>query len=629
MHQTNPSPPSIRQRSPQDRASSPLSTPTAQSCAHGLHECSGCAWPTPNHSPSVRSSAHRHLDTASDPLLFGVGLGVKIDHKHLDTASDPLQQEKPSVRPSARRRLATLVWIFVGCAWLVWAWVGCDRALCGKDRPCGVDESCVVDRCVPCVGPCSESQTETGRESITDLEPPKESTSSLEKPNEEQPPQNESPLPKEPLAEAGPIESIPDPKAPESSEYQEEPRPEPTPEPTPEGPCVEGVQRSCYDGPQSTREIGRCRDGKQTCQADGRWGPCVGSILPTTETCDGTDEDCDGHIDGGKSLLGCVSTIAGNGQRGFAEGFGRSAQFNYPTELAIAPDGTIYVADTVNHRIRKIDRRGEVSTYAGDGTDGYKDGPAAQAQFSRPSGLALAPDGTLYVADTVNHAIRRIRTDGRVETFSGSGAPGFVDGPGPSARFYFPASIVFDRAGNLYLADTVNHAIRKLDPQGHVSLVAGTRQEGFANGPPNVARFDTPVGIAIDATNQYLFVGDNDNHQIRRIRLLDGYVTTYAGTGQRGFAEGDALNARFYAPLGLVSEPNGAVFVADSINYRIRMINPLGQVISVAGGIRGNRDGFGNLAQFSGPASVQRGPRGDLYVADFSNHTIRKITIHP
>ncbi|MCB9641198.1 MAG: SMP-30/gluconolactonase/LRE family protein [Myxococcales bacterium] len=514
---------------------------------------------------------------------------------------------------------STILWLCLMACVLGLLWTGCERPLCGQSQTCPTQTQCVAGRCVPCSGGCEERTVGLER---NDIEPEVAPEPIADEAGVSTPEPEILPEPRpEPTPEPLPEEVLPEPFP--------EPLPEPLPEPQPEGPCVEGAERSCYTGPTGTREKGRCHDGRQRCLADGTWGSCAGDVLPKAEQCDGVDEDCNGRIDDGPGMLGCVSTIAGDGTQGFADGQGKQAKFNYPTELAVAPDGTIFVADTVNHRIRKIDLRGQVTTYAGDGTDGYRDGPAMQAQFSRPGGLALAPDGTLYVSDTVNHVIRRILVNGQVETFTGSGAPGYQDGEPSIVRFYFPASIVFDRNRNLYVADTVNHAIRKVDPKGKVSFVAGEVLEGFANGPAKVARFNSPVGITIDAKQQNLFIGDNGNHLIRKVRLSDGYVTTYAGTGSRGFRDADSLNSLFYSPLGLAMDATNTLFVADSVNHRIRSISPFGFVSTVAGSTRGNVDGYGNLAKFGGPSGVQLGPHGDLFVVDFSNHSVRKITINP
>jgi len=326
---------------------------------------------------------------------------------------------------------------------------------------------------------------------------------------------------------------------------------------------------------------------------------------------------------------GTVSTLAGSTQ-GFSDGAGSSAKFFRPAGVAVDSAGTVYVADTNNHRIRKVLSNGTVSTLAGSGVAGFADGVGAAAQFSSPNGVIVNSAGTVYVADTFNHRIRKILPDGTVSTLAGSGTAGFADGAGATAKFKYPEGVAVDSAGTVYVADTQNHRIRKILPDGTVSTLAGSGTVGFADGPGAIARFWSPMGVAVDSAGT-VYVGDQGNHRIRKI-LPDGTVSTLAGSGTAGFADGPGAIARFWSPMGVAVDSAGTVYVADTNNNRIRKILPDGTVSTLAGsGTAGIADGAGATAQFDNPKGVAADSAGTVYVADYFNHRIRKITIqsHP
>jgi DNA-binding beta-propeller fold protein YncE len=210
-----------------------------------------------------------------------------------------------------------------------------------------------------------------------------------------------------------------------------------------------------------------------------------------------------------------VTTVAGTGRPGFKDGPGSLAQFNSPQGLRVDAQGVVWVADTFNHRIRRIDLDGTVSTVAGDGRPGMEDGPAMEARFSSPSGVQPDPsDGSLWVADTDNHAIRRILPDGTVVTVSGNGRPGFVDGTWADARFFRPFGFALDRRGDLYVADWGNEAVRVLHPWGTVETIAGGQQEGYRDGPALTAHLHGLMNVAVDE-NGLIYLADTDNERIR------------------------------------------------------------------------------------------------------------------
>jgi len=214
---------------------------------------------------------------------------------------------------------------------------------------------------------------------------------------------------------------------------------------------------------------------------------------------------------------GMVNTFAGSGRKGFADGPNEVAMFSDPYGLAVDEDEVVYVADSGNHRIRKI-TKGLVSTVAGS-KEGYKDGIGNVAQFRSPSGIAVDPRGILYVSDTQNHVIRKVDQVGDVETIAGNGVKGYADNLGTKAQFGEPHGIALDASGNLYVADKWNCRIRKITPQGLVSTVAGSGSGYFGtleDGPATQAKFRHPSEIAVDARGN-LYVSDEDNGCIRKI----------------------------------------------------------------------------------------------------------------
>jgi sugar lactone lactonase YvrE len=275
------------------------------------------------------------------------------------------------------------------------------------------------------------------------------------------------------------------------------------------------------------------------------------------------------------SAAGVVSTVAGlSGFSGSADGMGSAARFNGPTGVAVDKNGNLFVADNSNHTIRKITAGGSVTTIAGSaGLSGSVNGTGALARFNRPAGLAVDAAGNIFVADELNHAIRRITASGVVTTFAGSmGAVGAVDGNGSAARFRFPSDIGLDKAGNLYVADSRNHAVRRVGANGAVSTLAGSLGvSGSTDGTGRAARFNRPSGISVDG-NGIVYVADLDNEAVRRITAA-GTVNTLAGkAGESGSADGEARLARFSSPVDVAVDGSGDVYVSDGDNYTIRRI---------------------------------------------------------
>lgn len=321
-------------------------------------------------------------------------------------------------------------------------------------------------------------------------------------------------------------------------------------------------------------------------------------------------------------------TFAGIAGYGSADGTGNAARFRNPGDVAVDSAGNVYVADWLNHTIRKITPAGVVSTLAGSpGSQGNADGVGAAAQLNFPRSVAVDTAGNVYVASA--HAIRKITPAAVVTTLAGSAnGIGSADGTGSAARFRHPDGVAVDSAGNLWVADTYNHTIRKITPAGVVSTVAGLAgSQGSADGAGNVARFRLPQSVAVDQEG-VVYVADTYNQTIRRINP-DGVVETVAGlAGSQGSANGNGSVARFRYPCGVAVDSAGDVYVADRSNQTVRKITPAGQVTTLAGSAleSGSADGTGSTARFNEPNRVAVGSDGNAYVADGDNYRIRKIT---
>ncbi len=329
-----------------------------------------------------------------------------------------------------------------------------------------------------------------------------------------------------------------------------------------------------------------------------------------------------------------VAVLAGAaGIPGTTNNTGGNARFNGPSAIALDSAGVRYVVDTNNHTIRKIEAGGGVNTFAGGaGVSGATDATGGNARFNLPAGIAVDSAKNVYVADTGNHTIRKITSAGVVTTFAGSpGLTGSTNATGSAARFNAPTGLAVDASGNVFVCDAGNHTIRKITSAGVVTTVAGSPGvPGTTNANGGSARFNSPNGITLDTTGN-LYVADSGNHAIRKI-ANNGDVSTFAGlTGTSGSIDATGTSARFNTPKAIAIDTAGTFHVADSGNHTIRKITSAGVVTTVAGlaGTSGDVNGAGTTARFSNPTGIAATPDGfNIYVADTANHTIRRNTLY-
>lgn len=324
-----------------------------------------------------------------------------------------------------------------------------------------------------------------------------------------------------------------------------------------------------------------------------------------------------------------VTTAAGAvGQFSSTDGAGSAARFNNPRGLAVDGSGQVLIADTFNHTIRRMTAEGQVTTIAGSaGLSGSTNGVGSAARFNSPAGVAIDSTGIIYVADTLNHAIRKIAADGTVTTYAGvPGTPGVDDGQRLTARFREPVGVAVDGAGNVYVADTGNSTLRRISAAGAVTTLAGAAgQPGRTDGTGSEARFDSPYGVTVDSTGT-VYVADTFNHAVRRVTTT-GAVSTVAGVlGSSGETDGVGAAARFSGPTALAFGPGGKLYVSET-HHVVRMISPGDLVQRIAGspGVDGSADGPGYSARFNAPAGIAVSAAGILHVSDTLNSTVRKL----
>lgn len=305
-----------------------------------------------------------------------------------------------------------------------------------------------------------------------------------------------------------------------------------------------------------------------------------------------------------------IGALAGDGVAGLREGPAAQARFSDPYGVVAAPDGRFFITDGGdNNSIRVLEKNGQVRTLAG-GVEGFTDELAAQARFNTPSGLALDAAGNLYVADTGNHAIRKVSPQGQVTTLAGDGAPGWRDGPGAQARFNAPLAVAVDARGRVFVADTHNDRIRMISPEGEVTTLAGAGRPGDADGPADKALFDTPSGLALDAQGR-LWVADTRNDSIRSVDSETGEVQTWL------HSRDDDEEALLRRPLSLAFTQDGVMLVGLMSKGHLLQITPAQQIHALTGG----------ALRFSRPSGIAVDARGRVLVADAPAFRLHEVLL--
>ncbi len=337
------------------------------------------------------------------------------------------------------------------------------------------------------------------------------------------------------------------------------------------------------------------------------------------------------------STSGTITTVAGNGTQGFSGDGGpaTNASLHTPAGVAVDTAGNLYIADSYNHRVRKVSTSGTITTVAGDGTQGFAGdgGLATNADLSNPYGVTVDTAGNLYIADIYNDRVRKVSTSGTITTVAGNGAYGFSGdgGSATNASLYEPAGVAVDTAGNLYIADSYNHRVRKVSTSGTITTVAGNGTQGFSGdgGSATNASLYEPAGVAVDTAGN-LYIADTSNNRVRKVST-SGTITTIAGTGSRWFSGdgGLATNASLDNPAGVAVDTAGNLYIADTSNHRVRKVSTSGTITTVAGNGSQEFSGDGgpatNASLYS-PYGVAVDTAGNLYIADYSNLRVRKVS---
>ena len=329
---------------------------------------------------------------------------------------------------------------------------------------------------------------------------------------------------------------------------------------------------------------------------------------------------------------GQTSLLAGTvGTAGYQDGTGNGAKFNNPIGMTMGPDGNIYVADAAGQRIRKVTPAGVVTTFAGTGVAGDNNGPASQATFNAPWGLCFDAAGNMYVAEYLNHLVRKITPGGIVSNYAGNGTAGFADaaaGAQLTAQFNCPTGLVADALGNVYVADLGNYRVRKIAPDGTVTTVAGSATRGYVDAQGSSAQFSSPETVDFDPQGN-LIVADKYNNAIRKI-TPNGTVSTLAGQLTAGYVNATGTSAKFNLPSAATADAAGNIYVTDFTNNCVRKIDQAGAVTTLSGTTAaGSANGAGSAATFNSPYVIAMDGSGNLYIGDYLNQVVRKVLSAP
>ncbi|MEV7194605.1 RICIN domain-containing protein [Streptomyces sp. NPDC093510] len=340
---------------------------------------------------------------------------------------------------------------------------------------------------------------------------------------------------------------------------------------------------------------------------------------------------------GGEDSAPTISTVAGTGDWGSGGDGGPAAlaQLKGPLGIAVDHTGSLFICDSSNHRVRKVGADGKIDTVVGTGTAGFggDGGPAAEAQLKRPAAVAVDSAGALYITDAGNQRVRKVTADGVISTVAGTGTAGFGGdgGAATAAHLNAPSGVAVDSSGVLYVAESSNHRVRKITADGVISTVVGNGSKGAGGdgGPAVEAQLNGPLGVAVDAEGS-LYIVDFGNNRVRKV-AADGTISTVAGTGAPGFAGDDGLatKAQLLAPVEVMADSAGALYIADAGNHRVRKVAADGTISTVAGtGTPGSAgdDGPATKAQLGMPSGLAAGGAGGFYIAESGYKRVRKVT---
>ena len=372
----------------------------------------------------------------------------------------------------------------------------------------------------------------------------------------------------------------------------------------------------------------------------GDGGPAtLAGLSPTSVAVDGAGNifiaDNDNHRVRKVDLAGTITSIAGTGAPGFSGdgSSGTSAQLAFPVGIATDSAGNAFIADGENQRIRRVNAAGIIATVAGSGIgqtlgDG---GPATLARLILPTAVAVDTAGNVFIADTLNHRVRKVTPAGIITTIAGNGTGGFSGdgGPATAAQLFTPNGLAIDVAGNLFIAEYNNGRVRKVSPNGIITTVAGDGSDFFnGDGVLATAAGIGPMGVAVDSTGN-LFIADWNNERVRKVGS-DGRITTVAGTGEPGFSgdDGPATSAQISSPICVAVDGAGNLYVCDGDNARVRKVTPNGVITTLAGNGASAFSGDGGPAISASliPAGIAVDATGNVFIADFGNHRIRRVS---
>jgi uncharacterized protein (TIGR03437 family) len=338
-----------------------------------------------------------------------------------------------------------------------------------------------------------------------------------------------------------------------------------------------------------------------------------------------------------KIANGIINSIAGNGSIGYSGdgGLATGAGLFQPYSITVDSAGDVYIAESADCRVRMIDTKLDINTIAGNGSAGFagETGPAAAAKLNNPTGVAVDSNGNLYIADSLNGRVRKITQSAAISTVAGNGGYSYSGDGGPAAKaeLYLPQAVAVDAFGNRYIADSGNHVVRKVAADGTISTIAGNGVAGFSGDGASGAKaqLNTPTGVAVDKLGN-VYIADSGNNRVRRV-ALDGSISTFAGNGTAGFAGdgGAAASAQLYIPFGLAVDASGNLYIAELGNSRVRKVSTAGTITTVAGNgttAYGGDGGQAVNARLNYPQAVAVDAAGNIYIADTLNFRVRVVT---